>query len=233
MAGIGLAGGIGKMIARGKSNREMRNLQKQDPKYAANPLAAQRLSYARALRDARMPGAATAERNITGAMGNTLTTAQNNASDSSQFLALAGAAQGQAQKGFENLGMAEAQDQQRRMGNWEQALQGQIGEEQNVFNDELRRYGNQVQMQGAQAENRANTWGDISNMGFGLADFAQAGGMKGLFGGQKTPQTQQPLTPMSYQQVQSGIDQAGLGRIRAMNHVKGLANTIKAPTRYF
>ena len=207
-AATGLIGGIGKMIARGKSNREMRNLQKQDPKYAANPLAAQRLSYATALRDARMPGAATAERNITGTMGNTLTTAQNNASDSSQFLALAGAAQGQAQKGFENLGMAEAQDQQRRMGNWEQALQGQIGEEQNVFNDELRRYGNKVQTQGAIAENRSNTWGDISNMGFGLADFAQAGGMKGMegmFGGKQKPQPFQAMNPYA------GIDQYGLG----------------------
>ena len=214
MAGIGLAGGIGKMIARGKSNREMRNLQKQDPKYAANPLAAQRLSYATALRDARMPGAATAENNITGAFGNQITTAQNNASDSSQFLALAGAAQGQAQKGFENLGMAEAQDQQRRMGNWEAALQGQIGEEQNVFNDELRRYGNKVQTQGAIAENRSNTWGDISNMGFGLADFAQAGGMKGMegmFG--KKPQTQSAMQGSSYGSPNMNID---YGRLNTM-----------------
>ncbi len=68
------------------------------------------------------------------AVGNTLTAATNNATDASQALAMAAAAQGQMQRGFENLGMAEAQDQQRRMTNWEQALQGQIGEEQNVFN---------------------------------------------------------------------------------------------------
>ena len=185
-AGIGLIGGISKMIARGKSNREMRKLSAQDPRYTANPLAANRLAYATAIRDARMPGVAAAERNITGSMGNTITTAQNNAADSGQVLALAAAAQGQAQKGFENLGMAEAQDQQRRMTNWEQALQGQISEDQNVFQDDLRRYGNKVQTQGAIAENRANTWGDISNMGFGLADFAGAGGFKGLFGKKPT-----------------------------------------------
>jgi len=180
------------MFARGKANKEMRNLSKQDPKYAANPLAAQRLSYATALRDARMPGAAAAERNIYGNMGNTLSNVQNNASNSSQVLAMAGAAQGQAQQGFENLGMAEAQDQQRRMGNWEAALQGQIGEEDKVFGDELRRYGNKVQTQGAIAENRSNTWGDISNMGFGLADFAQAGGMDGLKGMFKKKPFQMP-----------------------------------------
>jgi len=179
-AGLGLIGGIGKMFARGKSNKELSQLQSQDPAYQANPLAQQRLSYARALRDARMPGAAAAERNIMGTMGNTLSTAQNNASDSSQFLALAGAAQGQAQRGFENLATAEQQDQQRRMTNWEQALQGQIGEEQAAFQDEVRRFGNKAQIQGAQAENRVNTWGDISGMGFGLADFAQAGGFNGI-----------------------------------------------------
>jgi hypothetical protein len=231
-AGIGLIGGIGKMFARGKANKEMRNLQQQDPNYTANPLAAQRLSYARSLRDARMPGAAAAERNIYGNMGNTLTNIQNNATNSGQVLAMAAAAQGQAQQGFENLGMAEAQDQQRRMGNWKGALEGQIQEEDKVFGDDLRQYGNKVQMQGAMAENRANTWGDISNMGFGIADFAQAGGfkgMEGMFSG--NPKTPQPFTPMSYQQVQSGVDQAGLGRIRAMNHIRGLGNTIQAPKR--
>ncbi len=29
-------------------------------------------------------------------------------------------------------------------------------------------------------ENRQNTWGDISSLGFGLADFAQSGGFEGV-----------------------------------------------------
>lgn len=222
---MGLIGGIGKMFARAKSNKEMKALSKLDPNYTANPLAAQRLSYARSLRDARMPGAAAVERNIYGGMGNTITNAQNNASNSSQVLALAGAAQGQAQQGFENLGMAEAQDQQRRMGNWEGALQGQINEDDKVFGDDLRQYGNKVQTQGAIAENRANTWGDISNMGFGIADFAQAGGMNGLGGMFGKKQTMQPM------QFGQGIDQFGLAR--AKQNIAGLGNTIKAPTRRF
>ncbi len=208
-AGIGLIGGIGKMFARGKANREMRDLQKQDPAYAANPLAAQRLSYATALRDARMPGAASAERNIYGNMGNTLSAVQNNASDSSQVLAMAGAAQGQAQQGFENLANAEAQNKMQQYNQWEQAVQGQIQEGDKVFGDDLRRYGNKVQTQGAIAENRANTWGDISNMGFGIADFAQAGGfkgMQGMFG--KKPQMQPQKGPIN---PYAGIDQYGLG----------------------
>lgn len=210
----GLAGGIGKMIARGKSNREMRDLQKQDPAYAANPLAAQRLSYATALRDARMPGAASAERNIYGNMGNTLSAVQNNASDSSQVLAMAGAAQGQAQKGFEDLANMEAQNKQQQFKQWEQAVQGQIGEQDKVFGDQLRQYGNKVQMQGAQAENRANTWGDIAGMGFGLADFAGAGGfkgMQGMFG--KKPQMQSQMQGSSYGAPNMNVD---YGRLNTM-----------------
>ena len=42
--GLGIVGGIGKMFARGKANRELRKLQAQDPVYQANPIAAQRMS---------------------------------------------------------------------------------------------------------------------------------------------------------------------------------------------
>lgn len=182
--GLGLVGGIGKMFGRGRANRDLKQLMKDDPVYKANPLAAQRLSYMTALRDARMPGAAAVERNIMGGMGNTIQAAERNATDASQVLAMAAAAQGQAQQGFNQLGIQEAADQQRRLQNWEGALQGQIQEDLNVFEDEKRRFGNRAQITGAMNENRANTWGDIAGLGFGLADFAQAGGgnmFSGLF----------------------------------------------------
>ena len=174
--GVGVVGGAAKIISRANANKKMRELNKKDPIYTANPLAAQRLSYARSLRDARMPGAAAVERNITGATGNMIANAQNNASNSSQVLALAGAAQGQEMQGFENLGMAEAQDQQRRMGNEWQAIEGQIAEEQNAFNSKLRQHGNKINMEGAIAQNQANSWSDVSNMGFSVANMANARG---------------------------------------------------------
>lgn len=210
--GIGLVGGIGKMIGRGKANKDLKNLMKKDPKYVANPLAAQRLSYATALRDARMPGAAAAERNIMGAAGNAVSNFQRNATDSSQMLALAAGAQGQAQQGFENLATAEAQDQQRRMNNWEGAVQGQIGEEQSAFKDQVRRFENEAQIKGAMNENRASTWGDIAGLGFGLADFAQAGGgnmFKGLFGGGQ----QSPQQNTDYGAPSIGVDYNRLGKM--------------------
>lgn len=220
--GIGIIGGIGKMIGRSKANRELRRLQASDPTYQANPLAAQRLAYATALRDARMPGAAAAERNILGGMGNTIASAQRNATDASQVLAMAAAAQGQAQQGFNQLSMQEAADQQRRLTNWEQALQGQIGEEDKAFSDEIRRFGNRAQIQGAINQNRQATWGDISSLGFGLADFAQQGGFDSLSGlfNKPTPQGQNPMQ----------IDQFGLGM--ALADIRNrLPKTIKSPTR--
>jgi len=164
------------MFARGKANKELRKLGEQDPTYSMNPIAQERYGYAKALLNARMPGAMAAERNIYGNQGNTLAAGQRNATDSSQMLALAGAAQGQTNNAFGNLAMNEAQDYQRRFGNYVGAGQGLIQEGDKVYDDSLRRYGNKMQIQGAISENRANTWGDISNMGFGLADLLGAGG---------------------------------------------------------
>jgi len=201
-AGLGMVGAIGKMISRGRANKDLRNLMKTDPRYQANPLARERLSYATSIRDARMPGAAAVERNIMGAFGNQLSGAQRNATDASQMLAVGAAGQGQAQQGFMQLGVQEAQDQQRRYQNWDSAIQGQIGEEQMQFQDDIRRFGNKAQIQGAINQNRMATWGDISNMGFGMADFAQAGGFEGMFNKKGAPGGFTSPT----------IDQAGLQR---------------------
>jgi len=47
--GIGLVGSIGKMIGRGKANKEMKKLMGEDPSYTANPLASQRLALAQTM----------------------------------------------------------------------------------------------------------------------------------------------------------------------------------------
>ena len=212
-AGIGLIGGIGKMIGRAKANKEMRQLMKDDPTYQINPQVQQRLGLAQSLLNARMPGAAAAERNIYGAAGNAMASAQRNATDASQLLALGAGAQGQAQQGFENLGQMEAQDYQRRYGNLVGAQEAMVGEGDKQYQDALRRYGDKAQLQAAIQENRQNTWGDISGMGFGLMDFGMAGGgnmFKGLFGGGGNAAAGAAFNPMS--QSQMGIDMFGLGR---------------------
>lgn len=177
--GLGLIGGIGSIFGNAKSNRELNKLLKQDPTYKANPIAGQQLGLAQTLLNARMPGAAAAERNIYGAQANTMAQVNRNATDSSQVLALAGASQGQANQAFSNLGQQEAQDYQRRYGNLVGAQQGMINEGDKVYQDQVRRFQDLASIRGAQNQNRQNTWNSISNLGMGAANIGMFGGMNG------------------------------------------------------
>lgn len=186
--GIGLAGAIGKMFGRGKANKQMDKLLAQNPIYAVNPLAKQRLGLANLLLNARMPGAATVERNIYQNQANQVGRLQNNATDSSQLLALGAAAQGQTNQDFMNLGVQEAQDYQRRYGNVVGAQEGMIREGDKVFDDQVRRFQDTAQIRSMQNENRQNNWGDISNLGFAGMNFGLQAGFDKLF--QKRPVAQ-------------------------------------------
>jgi hypothetical protein len=181
--GIGLAGGVGRLISRGKANKDLKRLMQQDPAYKENPLAKQRLGLASALLNARMPGSARAEQNIFANQANQVSNINRNATDSSQALALATGTQGQTNDALSDLGQAEAQDYQRRYGNYSNAQDGVIQEQDKVFQDGVRRFENKVGMQGKINENRQNSWGEVSNMGFGLANFGMSGGLGNIFGG--------------------------------------------------
>jgi hypothetical protein len=183
--GLGLAGSIGKLFGRGKANRQMRQLMKENPIYKENPLAKQRLGYTQALLNARMPGAAAAERNIFANQAGQIQNINKVATDSSQALALATGTQGVTNNSFENLSQAENQDQQRRYGNVVGAENAVINEQDKVFQDQVRRLSDKAQLQGAINANKQNTMGDISNFGFSLMDFGLSGGAMALFGQKK------------------------------------------------
>jgi hypothetical protein len=183
-----------------------------------------------------MPGALAAERNIYGTQSNALAGLQRNATDASQLLATAGAVQGQTQNAFGDLAMQEAQDYQRRFGNYAAANQDMVAEGDKMYNDQLRRYGNQVQMQGAINENKAAMWGDISNMGFGLGDFLGAGGadgLKGLFGKKGAGQSMlagSNVSGFNFNRLPiTGIDQAG--NQQAMSNLPSLQPNLGVPMR--
>jgi hypothetical protein len=204
-AAIGLAGAIGKMFGRGKANKRMDQLLKQDPTYAANPIANERLGLAKQLLNARMPGAATMERGIYGAQANAMGNASRNATDSSQLLALGAAGQGQTQQGFQNLGEMEGQDYQRRYNNVVGAQEGVINEGDKVYQDKVRKFGVLSQIRGAQNENKQNTWGDISNLGFAGMNFGLAGGFNNIF--KKKPQQGGQMAMANPTTYYNGYDQ--------------------------
>src|ERR1700722_8773782 len=181
--GVGLIGGVAKLFGASSANQKLNQLEQQDPTYTANPIAAQSLSLAQPLLNARMPGAATAEKNIYNTQANTLAADQRGATSSAQLLATAGGVQGQTNQSFSNLGQAEAQDYQRRYANLGEAQQGEINEQQKVYQDQVRRFGDLAQIRGAQNQNTQNAWSSLSSAGFGLANFGLAGGARALSGG--------------------------------------------------
>jgi hypothetical protein len=200
-AGVGLVGGIGKMFERGRANRELRGLMKNMPQYKENPLFAQRLGLAQQLLNARMPGAAAAERNIYQTQANQMANVQRGATSGSDVLLAGAGAAGQAGQAFNQLGQMEAADYQRRYGNLASAQDAQAAEQQRVYEDQLRRYQTQAQLQGAIQENRAATFGDIGNLGMGFANMGVAGGFNTALAGKgmptlpnTAPSTQAPIS---------------------------------------
>ena len=174
-AGVGLVGGA---ISRSNANSQLDKLQKADPTYKENPLAAQRLGLANTLLNARMPGASSAEQNIYTNQANIISRAERGATDSAQMLAVGGNAQGQTNDALTRLGMEEAGDYQRRYGNFVGAQEGLINEQDKVYQDKVRRFQDMSQIQGAKAQNSAASWQELSNFGMGMANFGVASGWK-------------------------------------------------------
>lgn len=188
MVGLGLAGSVGKMIGRGAANKQMRKLLADQPKYKYDEMA-------RTLLNARMPGAAQAERNIFQSGANAMGRMQQAATSASDVMQAAAGVQAQGNQALQGLAGQEAQDYQRRYANYQD-------EQQRKFADELRQYQTRAQLEGAIQENKQNTWGDISNAGFSLASFNAAGGfgksgLQGMFGKTGTTSPAQAYTAPS------------------------------------
>jgi hypothetical protein len=185
----GVVGTIGKMFSRAKNNRELEDLLGQDPSYSINPLAQQRLGLAQTLLNARMPGSQARENRIFGNQASNQYNVGRTATDASQALLMNATGQGQTNQAFGDLGMDEANYFQQNLNNLTGAQEGMIQEGNKVYEDNVRKYGNTMQIKGAQAENRNNTWSDVANLGFGLSDFGMSGGFDGMF---KKKQQQTP-----------------------------------------
>ena len=179
MVGLGLAGSIGKMAGRAKANKELERMLGQIPAYK------NRAGFAQTLLNARMPGAAAAERNIYQSGANTMGNIQKSATSAADLIAAAGGVQAQQNQAISGINQAELADYQRRYGN--------LIEAQNADYEAAQRdYATKAQLRGAMQENRQNTWGDIANAGFSLASFNAAGGfgkggLQGMFKGKSSP----------------------------------------------
>jgi hypothetical protein len=186
-AGAGLIGGT---ISRAKSNAEMRRQMANRPLYQADEYTKQRLGLAQAQLNARMAGASQAERNIMSQQASTLGNVQRASTDASQALLAAGNVQAQTNKALENLGLAEAQNYQTRLGNLVGAQEAMAQEKAKEFEwNQAGKWQDMNSMQAAIAQNRANTFRDITSAGTQVAEL----GLNGAFGKTTPPTT--PTTP--------------------------------------
>lgn len=198
--GIGMAG---KAIGRAIANKKLRELEKNMPKYQENPLAKQQYALAQNMFNAQMPGTQEYLSGIERNKASTIAAAERGGQNS---LLAASAATSQANEAGQALAGQQAAYKQSAYGNLSAANQNLISEQDKVYNDKLRQYQTSAQLQGARQENMQNTFGDIANLGMGLANFEAAGGFKGTslqdLVGKKTPTTdntvaQQQTLPLS------------------------------------
>lgn len=202
-SGMALVGSIGNIFAGRKSTKELMNLMKQTPVYQQNPLAQQRLGLAQQLFNARMPGAAAAERNIATSAAGTMANASRAASSGAQLLAMGGASQGQVGEAYNQLAQQEAANRQQQYQNLVGAQEGVINEADKAYQDKIRRFQDQVQAQGVKAQNRANMWTSIGNLGGQMASSGtgSGNGMASSFpqmGSLSLPSNIQPLSSQSF-----------------------------------
>lgn len=170
--------------------KKAKKINPKDVTYEESPYAKEQLASARASLNARMPGAAQAERSIYQNQANTLADMGRNATDASQLLALAGGVQGQTNDAFGRLGVSEAQNQQVQRQNLNNALGVMTQEGDKVYSDKLRKYQEAVNAKNAlmnagmtNISNGMNNYVEgINQMGAQLLSFA-TGGMGGGMGG--------------------------------------------------
>lgn len=188
--GLGLIGGIGQLFGTSSANKKLQALQQQNDSLADN-----RLGLAKTLLNARAPGAAMAEKNIFSNQANQVGKVNQNATSSSDAILADSSIGGQTNDALNKLQTSETDDYQRRYGN--------LGTAQDA---KLQSLEGNAQLQGAQSANKYNTWGNISNLGFGLADVGLAGGFKNLFGKGSNPTTS---TAIPYDYGSSSLYQSG------------------------
>jgi hypothetical protein len=177
---MGTVGTIFNSIAGIKADKKLSKLIKEDPKYTSSPYAAKTLALAETLLNSRMPGAAARERNIYGSGANAMSGITRNATDSSQALAAAAGIQGQQTDAFNSLQMQEGQDYYNKLNNLNSAYGGMTQEHKDMFDDEVRRWQDQVNTVLTQYKMRRQGGNDWSQMGAPGASMGGGGGMMGM-----------------------------------------------------
>lgn len=166
-AGVGLVGSVGKMIGRGKANREMEGIKRKVNAMQINPEYAKQLALTQTQLQGRMAGASQAERNIYQEGANAQANINRAATDPMQAILGAGAIQGQTGQAFNQLAQQEQADYANRLQRYMAAGMSKAQAEDALNMEKLQMT---TQLSGAQQQNRQSNWGDVSGIGFGATN---------------------------------------------------------------
>lgn len=159
---LALGGAAGGMASRASANKAIRESIKNRPELALSDLAKTQLQ-------GRGQGISQMEQNIFQSGANALGKTQQAATSSADLMQAAGGIQSQTNTALANLGIADIQDYQRRYQNF-------IQEQQYNQAQKMQDWETVNSAQAAIAQNRAKSWGDITQIGMaGLS-----GGIAGL-----------------------------------------------------
>lgn len=149
-------------------------------KYEANPAATSLYNQGRNLYQGRMEGANALEQNAFTSQANTVANANRNATDASQALAVAAAAQGQTDSTLNNLAIEEGQNKLQRFGALSSATGQMIQEGDKVFQDKLRNYYDDLNkknsLEAAAMQNRNAIWGALDQTAMAAVSLMSPGG---------------------------------------------------------
>ena len=169
MAGVAVAGLVGKAIARRKANKKLKELQQQDPVRQRNTDVDTQYAMTQQLLNANDPYEQEAQRAAVTRFGNLTAANAKAATNSSQLLAANAAAEGQLAQDQATINAGNQDSYYNNLQLMQQATQARQIENDAMYQDEVRRHSNKGQVQGAIAQNNASTWGDVTNVGMGLA----------------------------------------------------------------
>ena len=178
------------------ANKKLNNVWQQDPTYTKNPLVSQMFANNQnAYLDPSFGTRGQVSRDLQTTGANFNAQVGRNATDGSQALALAAAGQGQTDNAVQQANLGFMKNKYGLLENLNSAYGTMIGEDDKVYGDKVRRWGDYAGIEGAKVQNRASAVNGIfnglnSDFNDAMSIFGMASGMPGgignVFGGKKS-----------------------------------------------
>lgn len=138
-AGMGIFSAVGRGIKARKLNKLADGVVVPDATYQTSPYAQNILDESQRLKNAQMPGMATASQNIMGNQANAVAGIDRNANSGSQALALLSGAQGNTNQAFQGLQDKQNAYSMNMLTNYNSANEGMTNELDKVYQDKVRK----------------------------------------------------------------------------------------------